>query len=345
MLLVALVFAAPGARTAVFDGLLVGVHAQSPDEPLPPRETFAAWLEQFIGEALARGLSTPVVHGALAGIEPLERVIRSDRSQAELTPGLDKYLGSRVTPVVIRRGRALAREHRALLTRITKTYGVPGSIVLAIWGVESRYGRVTGRIPIPQALATLAWEGRRAGFFREQLFDALTVVDRGYIEAGALRGSWAGAMGQPQFMPSSYLNYAVDFDGDGRRDIWRSTPDALASIANYLAAHGWQAGTPWGREVTLPASRREVIVTAVPGRTEGCYAVRNMSGSAPLARWHALGVTRRTGKPLPRTGPEAALVSAGTRHFLVYPSYDAILGYNCAHYYALSVGLLSDRLK
>ena len=324
---------------------LVGMRAQSPDEPLPPRETFAAWLEQFIGEALARGLSAPVVHGTLAGIEPLERVIQSDRTQAELTPGLDKYLRSRVTPTVVRAGRALAREHRALLKRITNTYGVPGSVVMAIWGVESRFGRVTGRIPIPQALATLAWEGRRAGFFREQLFDALTVVDRGYIEAASLRGSWAGAMGQPQFMPSSYLNYAVDFDGDGRRDIWRSTPDALASIANYLVEHGWQAGMPWGREVKVPSSQREAIARAVPGRTEGCYAVRNMSVSAPLARWRTLGVTRRDGKPLPRTGRDAALVSAGTRHFLVNASYDAILGYNCAHYYALSVGLLSDRLK
>ena len=322
-----------------------GAHAQTPGEPLPPRETFAAWLEQLVSDALERGVSAPVVHGALDGIEPLERVIQSDRTQAELTPGLDKYLRSRVTTAVIRRGRALAREHRTLLTRITKTYGVPGPIVMAIWGVESRFGRVTGRIPIPQALATLAWEGRRASFFREQLFDALTVVDRGYIEAGALRGSWAGAMGQPQFMPSSYLNYAVDFDGDGRRDIWRSTPDALASIANYLVEHGWQAGTPWGREVTLPTSRREAIAAAVPGRTEGCYAVRNMSGSAPLAKWRALGVTRRNGKPLPRTGPDAALVSAGARHFLVNASYDAVLGYNCAHYYALSVGLLSDRLK
>ena len=324
---------------------LVGVHAQSPDEPLPPRETFAAWLEQFIGEALARGLSAPVVHGALADIEPLERVIQSDRTQAELTPGLDRYLSSRVTPAVIRRGRALAREHRALLTRISKTYGVPGSIVLAIWGVESRYGRVTGRIPIPQALATLAWEGRRAGFFREQLFDALTVVDRGYIEAGALRGSWAGAMGQPQFMPSSYLNYAVDFDEDGRRDIWGSTPDALASIANYLARHGWEAGTIWGREVTMPRAGREAIVEAFPGPTEGCFAMRNMTGRAPLREWRARGLARRNGQPLPRTGPDAALVSAGTRHFLVYPSYGAVLGYNCAHYYALSVSLLSDQLR
>ena len=319
--------------------------AQTPEPAEPEREAFSSWREQLITDARARGISERVIADTLVGLEPLEHVIASDRTQAELTPGLDRYLKSRVTPTVIRRGRALGREHRTLLARITKQYGVPGSIVQAIWGVESRFGRATGRVPIVPALATLAWEGRRAAFFRGQLFDALTGLDRGYIDPAAMRGSWAGAMGQPQFMPSSYLQYSVDFDGDGRRDIWQSTPDALASIANYLSEYGWQRGQTWGREVKVPAARREAIAAAVPKRTEGCYAIRNMTERRPLSRWRALGVRRRDGKPIAIQGPDAALVDTGTRQFLVTASYDAVLGYNCAHYYALSVGLLADRLR
>lgn len=325
--------------------------AQVPDAPspapaaAPERQSFPEWRERLIADARARGISERIITGALAGLEPLEHVIASDRTQAELTPGLDRYLKSRVTPAVVRRGRALAREHGTLLARLTRTYGVPGSIIEAIWGVESRYGRATGRVPIVPALATLAWEGRRAEFFRNQLFDALTGLDRGYIDPSAMQGSWAGAMGQPQFMPSSYLQYAVDFDGDGRRDIWQSTPDALASIANYLAQFGWQRGQSWGREVRVPRAKREAVGEAVPKRTEGCYAIRNMTERRPLSRWRALGVTRMDGKPISIQGPDAALVDTGTRQFLVTASYDAILGYNCAHYYALSVGLLANRLR
>jgi len=333
LLLIALAAATPHAQ------------AQAPEPAAPEREAFSSWLEELIADARARGISERVIADTLVGLAPLEHVIASDRTQAELTPGLNRYLKSRVTPTVIRRGRALGREHQALLARITKEYGVPASVVQAIWGVESRFGRATGRVPIVPALATLAWEGRRAEFFRGQLFDALTGLDRGYIDPAAMCGSWAGAMGQPQFMPSSYLQYAVDFDGDGRRDIWQSTPDALASIANYLSEYGWQRGQSWGREVTVLAAKRQAIADAVPNRTQGCYAIRNMTERRPLSLWRALGVRRRDGKPIAITGPEAALVDTGTRQFLVTASYDAVLGYNCAHYYALSVGLLADRLR
>jgi membrane-bound lytic murein transglycosylase B len=317
----------------------------APPAPAPEREPFPEWRERLIADARERGIGEAVIADTLLGLEPLEHVVASDRTQAELTPGLNRYLRSRVTQAVVRRGRALAREHRDLLARVTRTYGVPASIVQAIWGVESRYGRATGRVPIIPALATLAWEGRRAAFFRGQLIDALTGIDRGYIDSAAMQGSWAGAMGQPQFMPSSYLQYAVDFDGDGRRDIWSSTPDALASIANYLAEYGWQRGQSWGREVRVPLAKREAVAEAVPKRAEGCYAIRNMTERRPLSRWRALGVTRMDGKALSTQGPDAALVDAGTRQFLVTESYDAILGYNCAHYYALSVGLLANRLR
>ena len=160
-----------------------------------------------------------------------------------------------------------------------------------------------------------------------------------------MTGSWAGAMGQAQFMPSNYLKYAVDFNRDGRTDIWKSTGDALASIANYLKGFGWRNDQTWGREVKVPASARAAITESIPRRTEGCYAIRNMTERVPLERWQKLGVTNLDGGPLPQTDVPAGLVDVGERMFLVYPNYDAILGYNCAHYYALTVALLGDSLR
>lgn len=315
-----------------------------PDAVLADPPPFTDWLDALRAEARDRGFSDTLLDEALRDLHPLERVIQSDRSQAELVPGFDRYFGSHVTRTVVRRGRTLRREHARVLRRIGARYGVPPQVLLAIWGMESRFGRATGRVPIFQALATLAWEPRRSDFFRSQLFDALTVVARGYIDVESMKGSWAGAMGQPQFMPSSYLAHAVDFDGDGHRDIWRSTPDALASIANYLRAYGWKAGTSWGREVTIADGDLDRVRAAVPPRTEGCYAQRNMTERVPLARWTALGVRAVNGRPLPAGKTPAGLVVTGHRTFLVYDNYDAILGYNCAHYYALSVALLSDRI-
>src|SRR5688572_9684489 len=187
--------------------------------------SFDAWLGEFMEEARGRGYSEAVLEKTVAGLSPLPRAIESDRAQPELTIGFERYFESRVNRRVIRRGRELLLAHRTLLGRIEKDYGVPRRIVLAVWGMESRYGSNHGRTPVFQALATLAWEPRRSGFFRRQLFDAIEMVARGYIEPDAMSGSWAGAMGQTQFMPSSYLAHAVDFDADGRRDIWKSTPD------------------------------------------------------------------------------------------------------------------------
>lgn len=308
-------------------------------------ERFASFLDRLIGEARDRGYSDALIRQTLAGLEPLHRVIQSDRTQAELNPGLARYLSSRLTRRMITRGRALSTSHRTLLGRIEARHEVQRRFLVAIWGLESRFGALTGRTPVFQALATLAWEPRRADFFRGELFDALTMVQRGHIEARTMTGSWAGAMGQAQFMPSSYLKYAVDFDNDGRRDIWTSTPDVLASIASYLQGYGWNGDQTWGREVTVSAAAKARIDAAIPRRTVGCYAERNMTERRPLNEWHTLGVTLVTGKPLPSADIPASLVDVGERQFLVYPNYDAILGYNCAHYYALSVALLADRLQ
>jgi membrane-bound lytic murein transglycosylase B len=309
-------------------------------------QPFDAWLDAFWAEARERGYDEALLDEALSGLEPLVRVVRHDRTQAELTTGFERYFASRVNAAVVRRGRELAATHRSRLARIEKAYGVPRRIVLAIWGLESRYGQNTGRTPVFQALATLAWEPRRAAFFRGQLFDALTMVARGHIDVKTMRGSWAGAMGQTQFMPSSYLAYAVDADDDGRRDIWGSVPDVLGSIANYLKGHGWTPEQTWGREVRVSAAARARIAKAdVEARESGCYAMRDMTARIPLREWQRFGVRRIDGGPLPRAPFTAGLVTAGDRSFLVYENYDALLRYNCAHHYALSVAMLSERLR
>jgi membrane-bound lytic murein transglycosylase B len=310
-------------------------------EPQP----FDTWLADLLLEARGRGFDDALLEQTLVGLQPLERVIASDRSQAELTPGFGRYLSRGMSAETVRRGRELLAEHATLLRRIETEYGVQRRFILAVWGLETRYGRITGGTPIFQALATLAWEPRRAAFFRGELFNALQMVQRGYIDAPSMTGSWAGAMGQTQFMPSSYLSYAVDFDGDGRRDIWNSTGDALASIANYLKTFGWNAETTWGREVRLSPEARAAIDRTIPNRPRGCSARRSMTERRPLAEWQSMGVRLASGGALPVANLTAGLVDVGERLFLVYPNYDAILAYNCAHYYALTVSLLAEQLR
>jgi membrane-bound lytic murein transglycosylase B len=318
-----------------------GRAAQDPAAERPP---FDEWLRQVVRDAKSE-FSDDLVNRTLVGLEPLERVIREDRSQAELVVGFDRYYRSRVNARVVRRGREMARQHRTLLSRIENQYDVQRRFLLAIWGIETQYGRVMGRTPVFQALATLAWEGRREQFFKGELFDALRMVSRGHIDAPTMTGSWAGAMGHPQFMPSSYLKFAEDWDKDGRRDIWRSTGDALASIANYLQEYGWTDEETWGREVRISAAARERIDKETEKRTQGCFAIRNMTERIPLERWSEMGVRRVDGGPLPSADIDAGLVQTDARSFLVYKNYDAILAYNCAHYYALTVALLADQIR
>jgi membrane-bound lytic murein transglycosylase B len=322
--------------------------AQEPQSPpaLENPQPFKEWLNDFMVEARGRGFSDALLQKTVGTVEePLPQVIQNDRNQPEFTPGFSRYLDARLSRSMLTRGRSAAQAHAALLTKIESTYHVQRRFILAVWGMESGFGRAAGRTPIFRALATLAWEPRRSAFFRNELYHALMMVDRGYIDAPTMTGSWAGAMGQTQFMPSSYMNYAVDFDGDGRRDIWRSDADALASIANYLKQFGWNGDETWGREVRIAPALLERIDADVPKRAMGCSAIRNMTERRPLEEWRALGVTRADGGALPKAPLNAGLVNVGDRQFLVYPNYDAILGYNCAHYYALTVGLLGEALK
>jgi membrane-bound lytic murein transglycosylase B len=311
----------------------------------PARPSFADWLAGVRAEAIGRGLREEVVDAALADVtEPQPIILERDRSQAETVLSLEKYLGRSLTPKLILRGREALKTHRELLEQIAERYGVPSRILVAIWGMESNYGRFSGVRPTVPALATLAWDPRRATFFRGELFNALEILNRGDIDLPHLKGSWAGAMGQVQFMPSSYLRYAEDYDGDGRRDIWSSSGDVFASIANYLKAHGWAEAQRWGREVRVSKDVAARIGGSVSLRTSGCDASRQLTERLPLQRWDEMGVRLLGNKPLPKADIAASLLTAGSRHFLVYPNYDAILAYNCAHSYALSVGILADRI-
>jgi membrane-bound lytic murein transglycosylase B len=321
---------------------LIATPAGQTESPPP----FEVWLSDLIDEATRRGFDRDLVTKALGGVRPLPRVIQADRAQAGPSSGLEAYLSQRLSPALIRQGREKMLEHRALLGRIERRFGVQRRFVVAIWGAETSYGPYTGDVPVFTALATLAWEPRRADYFRAELFDALRIIQRGDIELAAMRGSWAGAMGQPQFMPSSYLKYAYDFDRDGRRDIWGSTPDTLASIANYLRSFGWRNGETWGREVRLTEGVRSRVKEELKGRSEGCGAIRSLTTPRPLHRWAADGIRLENGRPLPRALLPASLVlTADVRSFLVYRNYEAILAYNCSHYYALGVAMLADKLQ
>jgi membrane-bound lytic murein transglycosylase B len=325
-----------------------GAAAQLPPPVAPlatPPPPFEIWLAALRAEAMTKGIRTEIIDAALSGIEePLPQILERDRTQAEFTLDLGSYLKRRLTRDTARTAQRMYSTNRALLKRVGARYGVKPQVIVAVWGLESNFGRFAGVRPTIPALVTLAYDPRRSDMFRQELFAALEIVNRGDIELDKLKGSWAGALGQPQFMPSKYLEYAQDFDGDGRRDIWTSLPDVFASIAYYLNQHGWESGAQWGREVKIPKRLTEEA-RAIPRRTSGCRAEQQTTDPRSLKEWRGFGVRTLGGAPLSAAATQASLVQAGSRSFLVYSNYDALLAYNCAHSYALSVGLLADRLK
>ncbi len=338
LLIVAIVAAAPG-----WAGPIVAQEVP-PVAPVVTPPPFVQWLAELRTEALARGIRADVLDRSLAGIQPVDQILERDRTQTEFALDLEQYLKRRLTRETVRTAQRMYTRDRTLLGRVGAKYGVSPRVIVAVWGLESNFGRFAGVRPTIPALVTLAYDPRRGSMFRSELFSALEIVNRGDIELEHLKGSWAGALGQPQFMPSSYLQYAQDFDGDGRRDIWSSHADVFASVAYFLKEHGWTAGVTWGREIRIPASQHDAAL-AIPRRDTGCRAERGMTAPRPLKDWRAMGYTMTSGRPLPNLAMPASLVQAGSRSFLLYANYDALLGYNCAHSYALSVGLLADRLK
>lgn len=298
---------------------------------------FPAWLTALRDEARRRGLSARVIDDALTGVEPLARVLELDRRQPEVTLTFGQYIARVVNDARAETGRQRLRENYELLERVAQRYSVQPRFIVALWAIETDFGRLTGTFSVIQALATLAYDGRRSAFFREELFHALRILERTGMPAREMRGSWAGAMGQSQFMPSSYNAYAVDFDGDGRPDIWNSRPDVFASIANYLAKVGWRVSETWGREVKLPA-----------GFDGGLVDDRRLQGTARrLADWQALGVRKADGSPLPQRDVAGWVVRPGGDAgpaLLVYANYRALLHWNRSLFFATAVGYLADRL-
>lgn len=300
---------------------------------VPVKPSFEEWLEAVKTEAEQRGLDSEAVSKVLSDVEPSRRVIELDRRQPEFTQTFWAYLDRSVSADRIKKGRALLYQHRDLLTRIEKKYGVQGRFLVAFWGLETNFGQFLGGFSVINAIATLAYDDRRSEFFRAELFDALSVLDQGHIAPENMMGSWAGAMGQPQFMPSTFARYAVDEDGDGKKDIWTSLPDVFGSASNYLSRLGWDNQYTWGREVMLPKAFD--LELAARGTKH------------PLSRWQDIGVRRMDGRDLPNVDLQGAIVlPAGHKGpaFLVYSNFDAILNWNRSLLYAISVGHLADRL-
>jgi len=295
-------------------------------------QRFARWVADFRAAARAQGVSESTLRSAFDQVHYLPRVVELDRAQPEFTRTVWDYLDNAVTPQRVATGQEKLAQVRAEAEAATARYGVPPAVVVAIWGMESNYGGNYGNTPVIDALATLGFEGRREDWARRELLAALKILDSGDIARDRMIGSWAGAMGQTQFLPSNFLAYAVDADGDGRRDIWGSMADVVASTANFLSRSGWQAGAPWGVEVRLPEGFDF-------GRAD--MAVRQ-SG----AQWAAEGLRTIDGQPLPELSDASVLLPAGARGpaFLVGPNFRSILRYNNSTNYALAVGLLAQRL-
>ena len=295
---------------------------------------FKVWLSEIKEEAIAKGFERHIVSTALSDVTLIDRVIELDRRQPEGRLSFVEYRDRVVSTARIAKGSRLLEKHQKLLAAIEHRYGVPAEVIVALWGIESSFGEYRGRFPVVGSLASLAYDGRRAEFFKGELMAALEILNRGDITHEAMYGSWAGAMGQSQFMPSTYLTYAVDANNDGRRDIWNDLEDTFASMANYLSAMGWNEAYIWGRRVQAPASvKRESI---------------GLKAEFPLSTWQDRGVRRTNGQNLPVVPINAALLVMDDGEgpsYLVYDNFRVVMRWNRSTYFATSVGLLSDALR
>ncbi len=295
-------------------------------------QTFSVWVEGVKQEARGAGISDALLRAAFEEVSPSSQVLRLDRTQPEKTINFTRYLDNTVTDTRIADGQYLLSKHNALLSKISKQYGIPASLIIALWGKETSYGDYTGNMPVIESLSTLAYDGRRADFFRKELLAALRILEDDHIDLADFTGSWAGAMGQCQFMPTSFLQYAVDYNQDGRRDIWNTQGDVFASIANYLNGHGWDASIGWGVPAILPSTVRGVI-------EEGT--------TKTLAQWKEQGVRFSSRANLPPVSTPLKLVYPDDDRgaaYLVTSNYDVIMKWNRSQYFATAVGLLSDAI-
>ena len=302
--------------------------------PAAAQESFDDFLRDLRAEARRQGVSAATLDAALSGVRPNPKIIELDRRQPEFTQTFWGYLDRRVTETRIKRGREMLAKHRRLLAQVYQRYGVPPHYLVAFWGLESNFGDYKGSFGVVEALATLAFDRRRGKFFRAQLIDALRILEAGHIGPDEMLGSWAGAMGHMQFIPSTFMSFAVDHDGDGRRNIWTNLPDVFGSAANYLSSIGWRKDETWGREVRLPKGFD--------------LELAGLGTRRSVAEWARLGVRRSNGNRLPASQITGSiLLPAGHRGpaFLVYENFRNIMKWNRSVLYAIAVGHLADRLK
>lgn len=297
--------------------------------------TFEQWLADFKRHAMQQGISQQTLDMAFAGVAPNKRVIELDRKQPEHKIGFDEYYRRTITADRVAKGQRLLRENWAILREIEAQYGVQAQFVVALWGIETSYGQNTGGFDLVQALSTLAWEGRRGAYFQGELLKALKILQGNHVRRNEFKGSWAGAMGQVQFMPSSWFAYAVDYNNDGHKNIWSTRGDIFASAANYLHKSGWIYGERWGRQVTLAQNFNRQYI--------------NSTAKLPLAEWTKMGVRDSAGNPLPQGDgtTRASLIrpdGSGGKTYLVYNNFQTIMSWNRSKYFALSVGMLADKI-
>ena len=320
----------PSIRAALFaSGTLLASHASYALD----NAEFEQCMARLRAQADDAGIPAQVISRSLNTVKLNERVIELDRSQPEFTSSFSDYYTRRVSETRIETGRKKYREQQPLLQALTREYGIPGHYLVAFWGLETNYGGFLGSIPVLDALSTLACEGRRGDYFSGELMNALRIIQAGDVEATQMEGSWAGAMGQTQFMPAVFLRYAVDHDGDGKRNLWKSTDDALASGANFLQGLGWQREQRWGREVRLPESFD--------------YQLTGFSHQRSLSDWAKQGITLPNGSPLPQVDMQAAVIVPSGHNgpaFLAYQNFRVIMGWNRSESYAIAVGRLADRI-
>jgi membrane-bound lytic murein transglycosylase B len=330
-----IVFVLP-ARAQSDDTQITDVQANAPSssEPLQSEEErFQLWLAEFRLEALSKGVSPATFDQTMADVRPLPEVLKRDRHQPEFRLTFDRYLERAITDARVERAQSLLAKHGRLLREVERLYGVQPRFLVSFWALESNFGDYTGGFSVIEALATLAFDPRRSDFFKTQLIHAMKILQEGHITPDAMSGSWAGAMGQLQFIPSTFTGYAVDHDNDGKRDIWQSLPDIFASAANFLRAEGWQGNRTWGREVRLPDGFDWDLAT--------------LAVTKPLSEWQGLGLRKADGSNLPQVDIEGSVIlPAGHRGpaFLVYQNFRSTLNWNRSILYAIAVGHLADRI-
>ena len=301
--------------------------------------SFVEWLENIKNIATKEGISEETIDLSFRDVAINERVLELDRSQPEFTLTLDEYLNNTTPKSRMLKGKKLYSEHKDLLLRIYNKYGVQPRFILALWGIETSFGTYTGSFNVIRSLSTLSHDLRRREFFTDELINALTIIDQGHITSDEMMGSWAGAMGQNQFMPSSFLNYAKDFDNDGKKDIWSTLPDVFASSSNYLKESGWNNDLTWGREVMTTKSIQDNFITT---------SAKEINISKSLSELAALGILKKNGEKLPLRDIQAYLVypeGEEGRKFLVYENFKVIMKWNRSLFFGLSVGILSDMIE